>query len=216
MGVRNDESNTRANREFITHNPKWGNRDWYGCLPIRKWSELDVWLYTIKNKLEINGKYRKGYHRCGCGISCPYTTKYTWVLDKYWFPKMRARWESILQKQFLANQTWTRTNCTLAEYIQDGWCGALYRPEPTNEVIYEFMEYKDITYEVAKQYFNKTCCECGKNVRQNDVLAMNMKYLGRNIDKFYCQKCLMKKFGMTKDEWNDTIEGFKAQGCTLF
>lgn len=217
MGVRNDESNARADREYITHNPKWGDRDWYGCLPIRKWSELDVWLYIIKNNLEINNKYKKGYHRCGCAIACPYATKYTWVLDKYWYPKMRARWEIILQKQFIANQTWTRTNCTLAEYIQDGWCGVLYRPEPTNEVVKEFMDYKGIADKnVALQYFNKTCYECNKKVRQNDVLAMNMKYFGRDTDKFYCRKCFMKKFNMTKDEWNETVDGFKMQGCTLF
>ena len=31
MGVRNDESSKRADREYITHNPKWGEKDWYGC-----------------------------------------------------------------------------------------------------------------------------------------------------------------------------------------
>lgn len=36
MGVRNDESANRADREDYTHNPKWGDLEWYGCLPIRK------------------------------------------------------------------------------------------------------------------------------------------------------------------------------------
>lgn len=217
MGVRNDESNARADREFITHNPKWADRDWYGCLPIRKWSELDVWLYTIKNNLEINSKYKKGYHRVGCGISCPYATKYTWVLDKYWYPLARERFEKILQEQFIKDNSWTKLNCTLAEYIQDGWSGTLYRPEPTEEVISEFMEHKGISdRNIALQYFNKTCCECGKNVRQNDVLAMNLKFHGRNTDKIFCKKCLMKQLGMNKEEWDKRVEGFKIQGCTLF
>lgn len=65
MGVRNDESNNRADREYINHNPKWGNKDWYSLLPIRKWSDLDVWLYALHNNLEINSKYKKGYQRVG-------------------------------------------------------------------------------------------------------------------------------------------------------
>ncbi len=217
MGVRNDESNTRSDRQYITHNPKWGDRDWYGCLPIRKWSELDVWLYIIKNDLEINNKYKKGYRRVGCGISCPYATKYTWVLDKYWYPEMRARWEQIEREVFLRNQGWVQMNCTLEEYIKDGWNGTLYRPEPTEAVISEFMTYKGITdRNVALQYFNKTCCECGKNVRQNDVLAMNLKMIGRSTDKIYCKKCLMSKLNMNKEEWDNSIADFKEQGCKLF
>lgn len=217
MGVRNDESNARSDRQYITHNPKWGDRDWYGCLPIRKWSELDVWLYIIKNDLEINNKYKKGYRRVGCGISCPYATKYTWVLDKYWYPEMRARWEQIEQEIFLHNQGWVQMNCTLEEYIKDGWNGTLYRSEPTEAVISEFMEYKGITdRNVALQYFNKTCCKCGKNVRQNDVLAMNLKMIGRSTDKIYCKKCLMAKLNMSKEEWDNSVADFKEQGCKLF
>lgn len=65
MGVRNDESAQRADRQDISHNPKWGDRNWFSCLPIRKWSELDIWLYIFKNGIEINPKYRKGYSRVG-------------------------------------------------------------------------------------------------------------------------------------------------------
>ena len=108
-------------------------------------------------------------------------------------------------------------NCTLAEYIKDGWNGTLYRPEPTEEVVNEFMEYKGITdRNVALQYFNKTCYECGKNVRQNDVLAMNLKMNGRNTNKIYCKKCLIKELGMSKEEWDNNVADFKAQGCVLF
>ena len=108
-------------------------------------------------------------------------------------------------------------NCTLDEYIKDGWNGTLYRPEPTEEVINEFMEYKGITdRNIALQYFNKTCCECGKNVRQNDVLAMNLKMIGRSTDKIYCKKHLMAKLNMSKEEWDNNVSDFKGQGCKLF
>lgn len=217
MGVRNDESAKRADREDISHNPKWGDKQWYGCLPIRKWSELDVWLYIFKYDIETNSKYRKGYHRAGCAIACPYTTKYTWALDKYWYPKMRNRWETILREDFTQDMRWAKLNCTIDEYVLNGWNGGLYRPEPTDEVINEFMKYKGITDKnVALQYFNKTCCECGKNVRQNDVLAMNLKMNGRNTNKIYCKKCLMKELGMSKEEWDNNVADFKAQGCVLF
>lgn len=216
MGIRNDESNARANREDLTHSPKWGDKQWYSCLPIRKWSEFDVWLYTLKYNIEINPKYKKGYSRCGCAIACPFATKYTWVLDKYWYPKIRERWENILNKSFIKNNRWTRMNCTKDEYLKC-WNGGLYRSEPTEEVINEFMKYKGITdRNVALQYFNKTCCTCGKNVRQNDVLAMNLKMNGRNTNKIYCKKCLMKELGMSKEEWDNNVTDFKAQGCVLF
>lgn len=65
MGVRNEESNARSDRQYIEHNPKWSNPNWLSCLPIRKWSEFDVWLYMIRENLEINPKYKKGYSRVG-------------------------------------------------------------------------------------------------------------------------------------------------------
>lgn len=216
MGVRNEESNARSDRKDITHSPKWGDKQWYSCLPIRKWSELDVRLYILKYNIELNSKYKKGYSRCGCAIACPFATKYIWALDKYWYPTMRKRWEKILEDSFIKNNRWVRMNCTKEEYLKC-WNGGLYRPQPTEEVIQEFMQYKGLTdRNVALQYFNKTCCECGKNVRQNDVLAMNLKMFGRTTDKIYCKKCLMKELNMTKEEWDNNVADFKAQGCTLF
>ena len=216
MGIRNDESNTRSGYDFIKHNTKWSNPNWFALYPIRKWSDLDVWLYILHNNLEINSKYRNGYSRVGCAICCPYYTKSTWVLDKYWYPTLYNRWHMILQKVFLENQRWQKVNCTLSEY-HSCWNGGLLRPEPTDEVIREMMNYKGITdYNVAKQYFNKTCSECGKNVRQNDVLAMNMKYHGRNVTEVKCKKCLMNELDMSKEEWSKKVEDFKNQGCNLF
>lgn len=217
LGIKKQDSLKRANRPYIDHNPKWGSRDWWACYPILEWSEIDVWLYMIKNKIEINHKYHQGYHRVGCHVACPYQTKYCWVLDKYWYPSMRERWLRIVRDCFVNSVGWTRLNCTIYEYVNYGWNGTLYRPEPTEEVINEFMEYKGITdRNVALQYFNKTCCECGKNVRQNDVLAMNLKMNGRSTNKIYCKKCLMKELEMSKEEWDNNVADFKAQGCVLF
>ena len=217
MGVRNDESAERANREDFSKNPKWGDRDWMSCLPIRKWSEFMIWLYILKYDIEINPKYKKGYSRVGCSIACSYYTKYTWILDKYWYPKARDRWEHILQDSFVVENRWYKTNSTIDEYVTSGWCGGLYRPEPNDEVINEFMKYKGLTdRNVALQYFNKTCCVCGKNVRQNDVLGMNLKLHSRDVEKIYCKKHLMELHNMSSEEWDRNVADFKAQGCKLF
>lgn len=217
MGVRNDESAQRADRQDISHNPKWGDRDWFSCLPIRKWSELDIWLYILKNGIEINPKYRKGYSRVGCSIACPYYTKYTWVLDKYWYRMAYDRWRNILRKVFAQENRWTKLNCTIDEYVNGAWNGGLLRPEPTEEVVTEFMEHKGLdNYDTALQYFNKTCEVCGKNVRQNDVLAMNLKLLGRTTNKIYCKKHLKELNDMSSEDWDNAVVDFKRQGCALF
>jgi hypothetical protein len=45
---------------------------------------------------------------------------------------------------------------------------------------------------------------------------MNLKIHGRQVNKFYCKKCLMKEFDWTKEDWDKQVEAFKAQGCALF
>ena len=35
---------------------------------------------------------------------------------------------------------------------------------------------------------------------------MNMKYLGRDTDKFYCKKCFMKEFNMTKEQGEEQFD----------
>ena len=52
--------------------------------------------------------------------------------------------------------------------------------------------------------------------KAKDVIGMNMKLHGRNINKFYCKKCLMKLYDMDKEKWNSEVERFKQQGCDLF
>lgn len=165
MGIRNDESNARADRTDFEKNPIWGDNNWLSCLPIRTWSELEVWLYIFKYNIEINPKYRKGYRRAGCGVCCPFYKKYVWVLDKYWYRHLYDRWRRILHDDFINNERWSKLNCTLDEYVNGGWTGGLYRSEPNDNTINEFMKYKgfdDIS--TARQYFNKTCKICNKNI----------------------------------------------------
>lgn len=222
LGMRNEESVTRSGYEDMWRNNKWSD-NWQGCLPIRKWTELDIWLYIMMENISFNPKYRKGYSRAGCAIACPFSNKSTWVLDKYWYPTMRTRWEGILRDDFISNRKWIVMNCTLEEYINQAWNGGVFREDPTKEVIKEYAEYNGIDETVARQYFNKYCangCKSKsgklKKIKEKNVLSMNMKYHGRNIDKFYCKKCLMKMLDMDEEKWNKSIEQFKQQGCVLF
>ena len=43
-----------------------------------------------------------------------------------------------------------------------------------------------------------------------------MKYLGRDTAKFYCKKCFKHEFNLSKEKWNEQVDGFKTQGCELF
>lgn len=122
-----------------------------------------------------------------------------------------------MRKVFAQEQRWTKLNCTTNEYVEQAWCGGLFRPEPNEEVISEFMQFKGINDEnVARKYFNKSCCECGKNVRQADVIGMNLKLHDRTMDKIYCKKCLSILHNISNDEWTKMVRSFKDQGCNLF
>lgn len=222
LGMRNEESSARSGYEDYWKNEKWGD-NWFGCLPIRKWSELDIWMYLLMNDVSFNPKYKKGYARAGCAIACPFANKSTWVLDEYWYPMMRERWENILKEDFINNRKWIIMNCTIDEYLTQAWNGGTFRDEPTEEVVQEFAEYSNLDTKVATQYFNKYCdngCKSQsgklKRIKTKDVIAMNLKYHGRNVSKFYCKKCLMKMYDMNEEEWNKQIEDFKQSGCDLF
>lgn len=223
-GMRNDESNTRANYSDFHHNDKLKHDLWLWFLPIRLWTEQELWLYTLHNNISINSKYKKGYTRVGCHCFCPYYNKSTWILDKYWYRQQYDRVHRIIEKDFVSGEKWTRMNCTIAEYHLN-WNGGQVRKQPTQEVLDEFMKYKGLTdINLAKQYFDKTCCKTEnhknkiKKVHSKNEVAMNLKLFGRNLDnnKFMCKHCLMKEMNWTKDDWDREVEKFKAQGCELF
>ncbi|MGL5331163.1 MAG: phosphoadenosine phosphosulfate reductase family protein [Peptostreptococcaceae bacterium] len=217
MGMRNDESTTRSSYEDEWHNNKWTD-NWMAILPIREWTELDIWLYILWRGVPINSKYNKGYARVGCAISCPYYTKSTWVLDEYWYPNMRKRWMDIIHDDFIDNNKWLIMNCTLKEYYTC-WNGGTYRSEPTDEVIKEYAEHSGLEFDVAKNYFGHICCKCDgkkpKKIKNKDVLAMNMKFVGRN-GKYMCKKHLKEYLGIDEEKWIQYIKEFKANGCNLF
>lgn len=215
MGMRNQESAKRSEYGDEWKNNKWGDRDWNAILPIRKWTELQIWLYILQNNIDINPKYKKGYSRVGCVIACPYYTKSTWVLDKYWYPKAYDRWQNILRDDFRSNNKDLIINCTEEEYLTC-WNGGVLRDEPTEEVVNGFANRNNLDVNVAKNYFSHKCEECGRKIKDKEVIAMNMKFAGRNVTTMHCKKHLKQKLGITDEDWNNYIEQFKEQGCELF
>lgn len=216
FGMRNEESANRSGYGTLYRNIKWNNNTWIGLLPIRKWTELELWLYTIKNNIPINIKYKKGYARVGCNIACPFYTSSTWILDKYWYPLQYERYHNKIEEDFTTNEKWCRINCTKDEYHLN-WNGGLVRKEPNDEVIDEFMKYKKFdNKELALQYFSKKCTSCKKSVYKKNEIAMNLKLFGRNIDKFLCKRCLSKQMGWKQKDWDEEVILFKQQNCSLF
>lgn len=214
MGMRNQESSRRSSYGDEWKNHKWGNREWDAILPIRKWTELQIWLYAIQKNIDINPKYKKGYSRVGCAIACPYYTKSTWILDKYWYPKLYERWQNILIEDFRNNNKDLIMNCTEEEYMTC-WNGGTLREEPTHEVISEFANRNDLDENIAVNYFGHKCKECGKKIKHKEVIGMNMKFNGRNINEMYCKKHFKEILGLSEEQWSYYIETFKQQGCEL-
>lgn len=215
MGMRNQESAKRSSYTDEWKNEKWKGREWDAVLPIRTWSELDIWLYILKNNININPKYKKGYSRVGCAIACPYYTKTTWMLDKYWYPKMYDRWRNILITDFRKNNKDIIMNCTEKEYLTC-WNGGILRAKPTNEVVKEFAERNNLNPSVAQNYFNHSCKECNRKIKEKNVIGMNMKFGGRNISDMYCRKHLSQKLGLNTNDWEYYIDRFKDEKCELF
>jgi len=215
MGMRNQESSKRSEYGDEWKNNKWGIREWNAILPIRKWSELQIWLYILENNIDINQKYKKGYSRVGCAVACPYYTKSTWVLDKYWYPKMFNRWRDILVADFRENNKDIIMNCTEQEYLTC-WNGGVLRENPTPEVVEQFAIRNELDLEVAKNFFGHKCKKCDKKIRGKDVIGMNMRLMGSKVNEVYCKKHLKECFDMSEEAWNSYIETFKNRGCVLF
>lgn len=61
----------------------------------------------------------------------------------------------------------------------------------------------------------KTCCECGKTLKKDEV-ALSQKLIDVNTEDFYCIPCMAEYFGCEEDDLLIKIKEFKEQGCTLF
>lgn len=84
----------------------------------------------------------------------------------------------------------------------------------SREYTRKYQEFKRIMSLKANK--NKKCCNCDSIITGDDTIPMNLKFYGRDIKKFYCKDCFMRSNNMTDKDWNNTVDGFRAQGCELF
>ena len=61
----------------------------------------------------------------------------------------------------------------------------------------------------------KTCCECGKSLKKDEV-ALSQKLIDIDTDDFYCISCMAEYFGCNEEDLKIKIREFKEQGCALF
>lgn len=216
-GMRRDESKLRSSYTQVRKG-KWENQsaqeNWNMYLPIIEFDDLDVWCYILFHTLSFNELYRFGYSRVGC-TNCPYRSDYEIELNKHFLPTYYKHWQRILETVFKEEGLGILLKCTLKEYLDGLWRGIDKERELTDEVIQEFADFKNISFEQAKKYFKVNRCSCGKRLSK-DIIALNMKLLGRNTDGRMCLKCLAEFLGTTKQELKNQIKEFKQQGCNLF
>ena len=81
---------------------------------------------------------------------------------------MYNRWCEILTEDFFKNNKCIIMNCTEKEYHMC-WNGGRLRDEPTQEVIKEFSEKNNLDINVAQNYFNHTCKECGRRIKDKNT-----------------------------------------------
>ncbi|SIN82244.1 phosphoadenosine phosphosulfate reductase family protein [Fibrobacter sp. UWB11] len=63
--------------------------------PIFFWTDVDVWLYMLAEKVDFNDAYRKGYDRVGCWC-CPNNNQRAQFLSRIYMPDKSKAWRTKL------------------------------------------------------------------------------------------------------------------------
>jgi len=95
-GIRKCESVSRSKYSRITQNTESVKiQKQTVASPIFFWSDLDVWLYILGEKVDFNEAYRWGYDRVGCWC-CPNNTIRAQFLSKIYMPEESKKWRTFL------------------------------------------------------------------------------------------------------------------------
>lgn len=95
-GLRSSESNMRKKYKRIENESKKRKiQNQIIVSPILYWSDIDVWLYIMSEKLDFNEAYRLGFNRVGCWC-CPNTSPRGDMLARIYMPEYTKKWYTYL------------------------------------------------------------------------------------------------------------------------
>lgn len=92
-GVRRAESKQRSEYHAVTSGAKIGNQ--ITASPVIDWTDFDVWLYILRNRILFNKSYLLGFTRVGCWL-CPMNSSWSDMLNEIFFPEDHERWRNQL------------------------------------------------------------------------------------------------------------------------
>lgn len=95
QGIRRSESLSRSKYERDTESPKITKQ--VVASPIIDWTDLDVWLYILSNKIEFNKAYRQGFSRVGCWC-CPNNSDWSAFLSSIYMNTEFNKFRDLLYK----------------------------------------------------------------------------------------------------------------------
>jgi len=95
-GIRKCESVSRSKYSRVTaNNESVKIQKQTVASPIFFWSDLDVWLYILGEKVDFNDAYRLGYDRVGCWC-CPNNNSRAQFLSRIYMPDQSKKWREFL------------------------------------------------------------------------------------------------------------------------
>lgn len=112
QGIRRAESLARSKYDRDTDSPKISKQQ--VASPIIDWTDFDVWLYILSNKIPFNNAYREGFSRVGCWC-CPNNSDWSGYLSSIYmndeFKKFRSMLYNFAKK--VGKEDWQ-------EYVDEG------------------------------------------------------------------------------------------------
>lgn len=229
LGVRKYESTKRSKYDYIMDdefNKKLHGKNnlpekWVNFAPIVEWKDEEVWLYILREELEVNKQYYLGFNRVGC-LLCPYQSDYIDLVIQEHYPKQWKRWVSILQENYNIYGIKNRLKWTFEEWKTGMWKQGkskeqyIISKKATKERVRELAEIKGISEELAEKYFKRKC-SCGKSLNPTEV-AINLKMYGRNmeLEKMECRKCFCISNDIKSSQYKEMVITFTNGGCNLF
>lgn len=94
-GIRKHESVSRSKYDRVANDANVKIQRQTVAAPIFYWTDLEVWLYMLGEKVDFNNAYRLGYDRVGCWC-CPNNTMRSQLLAKLYMPEQSKKWRNYL------------------------------------------------------------------------------------------------------------------------